>query len=193
MFITPKSASLVLIAGTVLGPLQGQSRAGEKVQSVQETKNVTVIAAQTSADGSSEVRRELVKDCILSLPNPDEIAPQMSSEAVYLKEVNGEAGRDEWAKSYTAKLEINYLTIEKELLIITTRSVQSQEPIIKEVEKELRHSQIFTSDPSEGATFAGRSHRQYYFTKAEDATKDVRERAKVWLQQQKPVQCMDKK
>ncbi len=192
MFASPKYASLALITGVILAPLQLQSRADDKESKVL-TKNVTVIAAQSSADGGSEVRRELIKDCILSLPNPDEVAPQMSSEPVYLKQVNGETGRDEWAKAYTAKLEINYLTVEKELLIITTRSVQGQKPIIKEVEKKLRHSQLFTSDPSEGSTFAGQSHRQYFFTKAEDATKDVRDRAKVWLQQQKPVLCGEKK
>jgi len=193
MFTHSKCATLVLTAGVILVPLQQSSRADDAARKVQETKNVTFIAAQTSADGSTEVRRELVKDCILSLPNPDEISPQMSSENLFVKEVNGEAGHDDWIRSYTAKLEINYLTIEKELLIITTRSVQSQAPVIKEVEKQLKHSEVFTSDPSQGDVYGGRSHRQNYFSKAESATKDVRERAKIWLQQQKPVLCKDQK
>ena len=156
-------------------------------------KKVTVIAAQTSADGSSEVTREVTRDCILSLPNPDILEPMVTSEAIYLRSINGDSGRNEWAKSYTAKLDVNYLTDEKELLIITTRAVESRAPVIKEVEKKLRHARSFVSDPSEGGTAAGRSHRQYYFTSREEAVKDVRARARIWIQQQKAVLCEEKK
>lgn len=179
------SASFGLFAGLLLTAGAQWSQAGGKV----ESKNVTIIRAESSADGSSEMRRELLEDCILSLPNPDSLEPQISSEAVYLREINGEKDRNNWEKSYTAKLEVNYLTSEKELLVITTRSVQEQKPIIKEVDKTLRHSQTFTSDATEGATVAGQSNRQAYFTTADEARKDVRQRARVWIQQQKPVLC----
>jgi hypothetical protein len=71
--------------------------------------------------------------------------------------------------------------------------VQGQEPVIKEVEKNLRHTETFESNPSEGDVYAGRSHREYYFTKPENAVKDVKSRAKVWVQQQSSVVCPDKK
>ena len=157
-----------------------------------EKKNITVIMAETSADGKSEVRREVTRDCILSMPNPEQVEPLVTSEALFLHEVNGEAGRNEWVKTYSAKLEVNYLQLEKELLIVTTRSVQGQEPVIKEVEKKLRRQEIFISNPSEGDVFAGRSDRKYYFTKPENAVKDVKARAKTWIKQQSPVVCPDK-
>ena len=178
--VIPNAAAIL-----ALGALFGISSAATKT----ENKNVTYIDAQSSADGSSEVRRELIEDCILSLPDPQSVEPLVSSEAVYLKEVNGEKGHDDWAKAYTATLEISYLTSEKEMLIITTRSVQSQQPIIKEVNKSLQHTKTFSSNPTEGGTYAGQSNRQYYFTSAEDAVKDVRNRARIWIQQQKPVLC----
>jgi hypothetical protein len=186
---TMKFSSVVLIAVA----LSGVSRADDKPQNVVEKKNVTFIEAQTSADGGTDVRREVVTDCILSLPNADELEPQISSQAIYLREVNGEANRNEWAKAYTAKLDVNYLTLEKEMLIITTRSIESHPPVIKDVEKKLRHTESFTSDPSEGGTAAGRSHREYYFTTREDAVMEVRARARVWIQQQKAVLCEAKK
>jgi len=167
------------------GAVMGIPKAAENTVN----KNVTYVEAQSSADGSSEVRRELIEECISSLPDPQTIEPLVSSEPVYLKGINGETGHDDWAKSYTAILNISYLTTEKEMLIITTRSVQEQKPIIQEVKKSLMHTETFTSNPTEGGTFAGQSHRQYYFTKAEDAIKDVRERARIWIQQQKPVVC----
>lgn len=175
-------------AALVLGALSGTAKADENVTKT-EKKTVTIIEAQTSADGSSEVRRELLSNCIQSLPDPANVEPQVASEAIFLREIDGVAGKNEWAKAYTAKLDVNYLTQEKELIIITTRSVQGQEPVIKEVEKQLKNSESFASDPSEGGTAAGRSKREYYFTKREDAIKDVRERARVWINQQKAVLC----
>ena len=166
-----------------------QAQGGQKV----EKKDITVISAGSSADGSSQVRTELVSDCILSLPNPDNLEAQITSEAMHLKEINGEPGKNEWAKVYRARLDVNYLVYQKELLIVTTRSVKGQEPVIKEVEKKLRKTESFLSNPSEGDVYAGRSNRQYYYTKPEMAVKDVKSRAKVWVQQQSSVVCPDKK
>ena len=182
----PAVISLALSAG--LGYAQAQGKAAQKV----EKKDITVITAGSSADGSSEIRTELVKDCILSLPNPDKLEAQITSDALHLKEINGEAGKNEWTKVYRARLDVNYLVYQKELLIVTTRSVQGQEPVIKEVEKKLRKTESFVSNPSEGDVYAGRSNRQYYFTKAENAVQDVKSRAKVWVQQQSSVVCPDK-
>ncbi len=182
-----KHAAAILALGAWFG--SAQSQAGTEKT---EKKNITFIAAESSADGGSEVRRELVKDCILDLPNPDRLEPQVTSTAVFLQGVNGEADRKEWVKTYTAKLDVNYLNYQKEILIVTTRSVQGQEPVIKEVEKKLRRKETFASNPAEGDAFAGRSDRQYYFTKPENAAKDVKARAKIWIQQQAPVMCPEK-
>ena len=187
MSTTLRSAVLFAMSA-VCAQAQPESKSSEKV----EKKNITVITGESSADGSSEVRREMEKDCILSLPNPDQLEPQVTSEAVYLRGINGEPGHDAWAKVYTARLDIDYLNYQKELLIVTTRSVQGQEPVIKEVEKKLKHTESFVSNPAEGDTFAGRSNRQYYFTEAKDAIKDVKKRAKIWIEQQTAVVCTEK-
>ena len=99
-----------------LGAMVGISKAAENT----ENKNVTYIEAQSSADGSSEVRRELIEECISKLPDPQTVEPLVSSEPVYLKGINGETGHDDWAKSYTAILNISYLTTEKEMLLVGT-------------------------------------------------------------------------
>ncbi len=187
MSVTTK-AVVILAAGAGWGILHADPKTADRV----EKKDITVIAAQSSADGGSEVRREMVQDCIMSLPSPDKLDPQVTSEAMYLRGINGEEHHDAWTKVYTARLDVNYLNYQKELLIITTRSVQGQEPVIKDVEKKLRRTETFTSNPTQGDTYAGRSDRQYYFTSAEGAIKDVRERARVWIEQQAPVVCPEK-
>jgi hypothetical protein len=154
-----------------------------------ENKNVTVVAATATADGSSEIVREKVEDCILSLPDPQKLEAQISSQSLFVQGVNGAAGRNEWIKAYTARLDITYMTREKDLIIVTTRSVQGQPPVFRDVEKTLRHTQTFLSNPAEGDLYAGRSNRQYYFTSAESASRDVKERARVWISQQAPAVC----
>ena len=152
-------------------------------------KNVTYISAETSADGGSEIAHEKILDCIQSLPDPAKLEAQVSSQAVYVKGVNGEPDRNEWVKSYTAQLDITYLTHEKELIIVTTRNVNGQPPVLREVDKVLRHTQTFVSNSTEGEVYAGRSDRTYYFTKADSAIKDVRERARVWISGQQAAVC----
>jgi hypothetical protein len=154
-----------------------------------ENKNVTFVAATATADGSSDISREKVEDCILSLPDPMKLEAQISSQAVYAQGINGVAGKNEWIKSYAARLDITYMTREKDLIIVTTRSVQGQPPVFREVEKMLRHTQTFTSNPTEGDAYAGRSNRQYFFTSADAASRDVKERARVWISQQAPAVC----
>lgn len=154
-----------------------------------ENKNVTVVAGTSTADGSSEISREKVQDCIAALPDPDKLEAIVSSEAVFVQGLNGVAGRNEWIKSHTARLDITYLTREKDLIIVTTRSLQGQPPVFREVEKTLRHTQTFLSNDTEGDAYAGRSDRRYYFTSAEAAVKDVKDRARVWISQQAPAVC----
>jgi hypothetical protein len=157
-----------------------------------ENKNITVVAASSSSDGSSEITREKVEDCILSLPDPEKLEAQISSEAMFVQGINGIAGKNEWIKSYSARLDITYMTREKDLIIVTTRSVQGQAPVFREVEKMLRHTQTFVSNSAEGDAYAGRSNRKYYFTSAEAASRDVKERARVWISQQAPAVCVGK-
>ncbi|MDB5106651.1 MAG: hypothetical protein JWP91_4340 [Fibrobacteres bacterium] len=158
-----------------------------------ERKNITVITAQGTADGSSEISREAVKECIVTLPTVEALEPDVISDSRYLKEVNGDPNKNEWTKVYVAKVTINYQVYKKDLLIVTTKSVEGKEPTMREVEKRLPQSKDFESNPANGDTYAGRSNRQYYFTKPEGAVADVKSRVKVWLKQQAPLLCADTK
>lgn len=183
----PRLTRIVACAG--LATLGWASTATAQATASKQEKTVTVISADAKIDGSSEISREVVKDCISALPDATSLEPEITSENLYLHEINGDAGKNEWTRVYTAKLEVNYLQTKKEMLVVTTRSVQAQAPVFKEIDKSLRQSQSFVSDPAGGDMFAGRSKRQYYYTKAEGAAKDVRQRAQSWVQQHKSVLC----
>jgi hypothetical protein len=180
--------SLATIVLTTVTALTASATAQTGATTTQN-KNVTLVTASATSDGSSEITREKVQDCIISLPDPDKIEAQVSSASIFVQGVGGVAGRNEWVKSYSARLDVTYLTREKDLIIVTTRSIQGQPPVFREVEKLLRHTETFLSNSTEGDTYGGRSNRQYYFTSREAAINDVKARARVWISQQAPAVC----
>lgn len=154
-----------------------------------DSKNITIIQGQSSADGSSQVTERLLEECIGSLPDPNSLDPIVQSESQYLKEINGDPAKNDFVKTYSATLEINYIVKQKALIVVTTNSVQGQEPVMKVLEKTLTRSKKFTSNAADGDIYAGRSRRQYYFSTPEGATKDVQGRASAWIRQQSAVLC----
>lgn len=152
-------------------------------------KNITVVSTQSAADGKSEVSEKLLEECIVSLPSTEDLDAEVTSSSAYVKEINGDPGKNDWVKMYKAEIEINYMLHQQSLIIVTTASVQGQEPVMKVVEKSLAQSKRFESNPTEGGNYAGRSNRQYYFPTAEAAVQDVKRRAAIWLKQQSAVVC----
>ncbi len=153
------------------------------------SKDITIISAQSTSDGSSEIRNELLEECIKSLPNVSDLEATLTSESKFLKAINGDLNKNDYVKVYTASLTIPYLLYQKELIIITTRSIKGQKPVMKEVEKKMQKEKSFVSDANNGDLYAGKGRRAYYFSSAELASKDVMEKAKVWLKQQQNVRC----
>ena len=151
-------------------------------------KKVTFISTRTTADGKSRIARELVEECIVSLPSATELEADVTTESRYLKKISGDENENRWTKVYTATVTINYLLRQSELIIITTNSVEAQEPVIKEVKKTIRQSHTVTSDPNDGDLWAGPNHDHYYTT-LQKAKANAEQRALVWIKQQKNTVC----
>jgi hypothetical protein len=130
--------SLTLITGLTL--CCGLAMAADTGKDKTERKNITLITAQGTADGSSEISRESVKECIVTLPTVEALEPDVIADSRYLKEVGADPAKNEWTKIYTAKITINYQVFKKDLLIVATKSVEGKEPTIREVDKRLRIS-----------------------------------------------------
>lgn len=169
----------------------GAAYASDPKSGKTERKTVTLINAEGKIDGSTTVSREAVRECIIALPSSESVEPDVVSESRFLRELNGDAGKNAWTKIYTAKVTINYMVYKKDMLIVATQSVEGKEPTLKEVDKRLPQSREFVSNPADGDTFAGRSNREHYYTTAEGAVKDAKRRAQVWLKQQTPLLCGD--
>lgn len=154
-----------------------------------DNKNITVVSTQSTVDGKSQVSEKLLEECIVSLPSVQDLEAEVTSSSAYVKEINGDPKKNDWVKMYAASIEINYMLHQQSLIIVTTASVQGQEPVMKVVEKSLAQSKRFESNPTEGGHYAGRSDRQYYFPTAEAAIQDVKNRAAIWLKQQSAIVC----
>ncbi len=183
--ITPATMSFIALLGFTNSFLAAEGTTTEK-------KTVTIINAESSADGSTQLGREALKECIVSLPKLEAFEPVVSADSKYLKGINGEEGKNDWARVYSAKITLNYMVYRSDLLIVATKTIEGKSPVMKDLDKQLPRSQDFFSNPANGDLFAGRSHREYYFSKPDDAIKDVRSQAQVWLGAQKSLLCPDK-
>jgi len=178
-----KTMALIAIAATVFAA-QGKTNDPET-----QNKNVTIITGHSSADGKSEVREQLLEECIVSLPGESGLEAVVQSQTPYLKEVNGNQAQNDFVKTYSATIDINYMVYQKVLFIVTTSSVSGVEPTMKVMEKRIQHGIQFVSNPLNGDIYAGRSRREYYFFTSEAAVADARKQAQIWLKQQAPVVC----
>ena len=155
-----------------------------------ERKSITLISADTSADGLTRVHTELLEECILELPVPDELVPVVTRQSEFLKSIDGDPNRNESTQTYGAVIDVGYVVHQKAMVIVTTSSIEQQEPIIKEVERRIPKSAQFRSDPNNGDHYAGRDlAHDYYFGTKRAAIDDVKERAIAWLAQQKTITC----
>jgi len=157
-----------------------------------ENKRVTKIFGISSADGKSTVTKELLEECIVALPKANDLAAEINSKTQFMKGIGGDESKKEHVKTYEAIIEINYMLYQKELIIITTNSVESTKPILEEKELRIKQSKTFKSNSDNGDKYAGRSRRQYYFSSEAAAVKDAKKRAKAWLKSQSAVVCAGK-
>ena len=154
----------------------------------QSKQRVTVVGA--NAPAGSNVTEKLLEECIVSLPLVKELEADVSARSEYLKEINGETGRNDHMKVYTASVTVNYQVRQKVLIIVTTSSIEGQEPVMREETRTImRQTKPFESDIEGGDIFAGRSNRRYYYASAEGAAESAKKRAEVWIRQQQHVVC----
>lgn len=157
-----------------------------------QTKSGKLVVIQGSADvdGKSQITEKLLSECVVALPSLKELEADVTARTEYLKEINGEAGKNDHVKVYTASVRISYKVRQKLLIIITQNSLDGKDPVTREEERIImKETPPFESDPGEGNIFAGRSNRKYYYTSSETAADNAKKRAQIWVSQQQNVLC----
>jgi hypothetical protein len=151
---------------------------------------LVVVNSNASVDGKTNVTEKLLEECIVALPSLKELEADVTARTEYLKEINGEAGKNDHVKIYTASVRVSYKVRQKILIIITQNSLEGTPPVTREEERVImKESGPFESDPGEGNIFAGRSNRRYYYTTPDAAADNAKKRAQIWVSQQQNVLC----
>jgi hypothetical protein len=150
----------------------------------------TIIDAGTSADGTSQIQKEVVEECIMKLPTLDDLQPITDATSKFLKAINGDKDRNESTRTYSAVIELTYVVYEKTLLVVTTNSVERSEPVFREVDGRFDQTARFESNSENGDMFHGRDlAKEYFFSTEQGAIDDAKRRAKAWLEQKRTVMC----
>lgn len=150
----------------------------------------TFISAHSAADGSSKIEMEILEECIKALPRPDQLEPIADAKSKYLKHIGGDANRNESVRTYTASVDLSYAIYQRQLIVITTSSIEKSEPVMKEFNRRFDRSAHFESNPENGDQWAGRNLvKEYYFSTEQGAIDDAMKRATAWLKQKNSIIC----
>jgi hypothetical protein len=156
----------------------------------QKSGKLVVLQGSADVDGKSNVSEKLLEECIVALPSLKELEADVSARTEYLKEINGETGKNDHVKIYTASVRVSYKVRQRILIIITQNSVDATTPVTREEQRiVMKEAGPFESDPGEGNIFAGRSSRKYYYSSPEAAADNAKKRAQIWVSQQQNVLC----
>ena len=155
-----------------------------------DSKLVTLVGAGTAADGTSQISREVVAECIMQLPTMAELQPVTDARSEFLKRIEGDLQRNESVRTYSAAVDLTYVVRQKQLVVVTTNSVERSEPVFRDVDGRFDRSIRFESNPENGDRYAGRQLvHDYYFSTEEAAIDDAMRRAEAWLLQKRAIMC----
>lgn len=163
---------------------------GSAVGALGEERSIHTVVGAGSVDGSSQIEKQVIEECIMQVPTLDQLRPVASSNSRFLKAINGDLEHNDSVRTWSAQIELTYVVYQKTLVVVTTNSVESTEPVFREVGGRFDRSMRFESDPESGDMFAGRDlAKEYFFSSEEKAIADVTRRTQAWLEQKRAVLC----
>lgn len=152
------------------------------------------VAVITSTDASdiqtgTEIRRDLVGECIVKLPTEAQLVPVSSSVDEYFHKIDG-TERNDYMPVWTSTVQIGWQVRQRFLYVVTTKGVgQTAAPQFREVTGLVHRSAEVRSEPSESTHFAMNSKRVRFFTTAADAEASVKKRAAAKLRELQSNLC----
>jgi len=156
----------------------------------EKERSIHTLVGAGSVDGTSQIQKEVVEECIMQVPTLDQLRPVADSTSRFLKAINGDLDHNASVRTYSAQIELTYVVYQKTLVVVTTNSVERTDPVFREVGGRFDRTIRFESDPENGDMFAGRDlAKEYFFSSEEKAIADATRRAQAWLEQKSAVLC----
>lgn len=152
------------------------------------------VVASTGADAiqtGTEVRRDMLGECIAQLPAEGAVAAVSSATDAYLHGIDGTA-RDGWTQTWTSSVHLAWQVRQRFLYVVTTRGVgATAPPQFREEFALVLHEEDVAADPSESAHFAAESGRRRFFASAAEADASALRRARIRLRELAANVCPD--
>lgn len=151
-----------------------------------------VTSAGAGIQSGTEVRRDLLGDCIVKLPTESQLAPVSTSTDRYLHKIDG-TDKDGYATVWTSTIQIGWQVRQRFLYVVSTKGVgTTAAPQFREDTAQVFRSEDIVSDPSESSRFSETSPRVRYLASAQEAEASVRKRAAARLRELSANLCPDK-
>lgn len=151
-----------------------------------------VTKAGSSIQSGTEIRRDLLGECISKLPSEADLAPISTSTEKFLRKLDG-TDRDDYGTLWTTTIQIGYQVRQRFLYVVGTKGVgATAAPQFRNDSAQFFASEEIVSDPSVSKHFHGASPRTRYFANAQDAEASARVRAAARLKELKANLCSER-
>lgn len=149
--------------------------------SVAISQEKTIAIVSQAGVATPEIRRDLVEDCIQSLPSAETLNPVTEAKELFLKHRKGVNGDNGHTKVWTARIRLGYLVRQKHLYVASSGGVQAQPVQFREALSSFQTEELIESHPGDSDFMAGANPRTYYFISSEQAAASARKRAQQRL------------
>lgn len=155
-------------------------------------ENGVAVVATTGAANiqtATEVRRDMLGECIVKLPTESQLAPVTTSSDEYLHKIDG-TDKDGYTQTWTSTIQIGWQVRQRFVYVVSTNGIGQTAPTqFKEETAQVFRSEEVASDPSESPRFASNSTRVRFFATAQEADASVRKRAAARLRELQANLC----
>lgn len=137
----------------------------------------------------SEVRRDMLGECILKLPAESQLAPVSTSDDVFLHKIDG-TDKKGYVPVWTSTILIGIQVRQRYLYFVTSTGVgQTAAPQTREETAQVFRTVEVTSDPGESQHVASNAGPVRYFATAQEAEASARRRASAKLKELQANLC----
>lgn len=179
--MVPVRLSLSLLA--ILLPLS--------VHAFEDGVAIVTQAGSGSIQTGTEIRRDMLGECIAKLPTESELAPVNSATDKFVRDIDGTT-REGYTTLWSSTIKIGYQLRRRYLYVVTTKGVgQTAAPQFRNDTAQTFVTEQVVSDPSVSAQFYGPNHTRF-FGAAADAEASARTLARAKLRELQANLCPDK-
>jgi len=154
-------------------------------------KGVAIVTSPdaTNIQTGTEVRRDLMGECIVKLPSESQLVPVTTAVDTFLHKIDG-TPKEDYVSVWTSTIQIGYQVRQRYLYVISTNGVgQGAAPQTKEVTAQVFQAELVASDASESQRFYIGTTRVRFNATAQEAETSVKKRAAARLRELQANVC----